>query len=414
MVVHIFNSSVVSGPETLAIPALARLGEPVSIIFLTETRMEEARNQGPIRYAQSFGHATHEVRVRGRWDPEAFRKLRGLLDQIDPKVVHAHDVKASTYLLKAARSGRPLGAMLVSTHHGAAARKGLIRLYEEFYVRMILPRFDAVLCVCESDRKSLIRRGLSPQKVHVHLNGVDRPKIPLDQRERIQSEIREHWKQACPALRDLRRSERMVLLGAVSRLSSEKRHDRMLRVLAWIRANRPDLPVVLLCFGTGAEEARLRELARELDLESAVFWMGYSKTISQEMAGFDLLLSLSDGEGIPISLIEAGWAATPVFSTRVGGIPDLIPNEEFGALFDKRLDDAQIGGKLAEWIEDQAGLQRVGAAFQQRIERSFSEASWLQQLRGFYEGGRQTVATPLNSRYGEQNAPHPSVQVQRL
>ena len=77
MITHLFNSSAVSGPETLAIPALKRLGEKVSIVFLSETRLG-AKSDGPVQYARELGHEVHEVSVRGRWDRKAFGELREL------------------------------------------------------------------------------------------------------------------------------------------------------------------------------------------------------------------------------------------------------------------------------------------------------------------------------------------------
>jgi len=375
MITHIFNSSVVSGPETLVLPALKKLEEPVSIIFLLESRRwDEA--QKPIEYARELGHDVYKVVVGGRWDRAAFAELRAVLDHLKPRIAHAHDVKASVYLRQAQKLKPGLSCRIVSTHHGAASRKGKLKLYEEFYVRWILPHFDYVLSVCEHDRHSIVRRGVHENRVGIHRNGADRPKIDADQRREKAIEIRRCWKQAMPSLPD---PEHAVFLGAVARLSPEKRHDRMLNVLSFL----PD-EVVLLCFGTGAEEKRLRGISRELGVESRVFWMGYSSTISSEMAGFDLLLCLSDGEGIPINLLEAGWAATPVVATQVGGIPDLISSPEEGFLVQKEEDDELIAWKIQKVLYDHVSLKKVGGAFQRRVTSHFSETAWLGRLREVY------------------------------
>src|SRR5206468_3186854 len=91
---------------------------------------------------------------------------------------------------------------IVSTHHGASYRKGKIRLYEEFYVRFILPGFDLTLAVCEADLKSIVKRGVPAKKVKLHLNGTDRRRIPLAERPAIQNQIRKEWKKINPALPD--------------------------------------------------------------------------------------------------------------------------------------------------------------------------------------------------------------------
>ena len=380
MITHIFNSSIVSGPEMLVIPALNRLEEKVSIIFLVETRLFE-ESQKPIEYARNLGHTVYSVPVRSRWDKAAFRELRTVLDEIKPRIAHAHDVKASVYLLNAKKSKPGFKPSIVSTHHGASYRKGKIRLYEEFYVRFILPHFDRVLCVCELDRKSIVRRGLAEEKVFIHLNGTDRPRVEANERLKTAHHIRKQWKEKMPTLPE---PDQAIFLGAVARLSSEKRHDRMLHVLHSLSSNSNLLRPVLLCFGTGAEEARLKNLAKTLGVEKNVFWMGYSKTISQEMAGFDLILSLSDGEGIPISLLEAGWAGTPVVATSVGGIPDLISSDSVGVLVQKEMSNSEIAQAIEKTLLNRAGMSEIGSAFQSRVTLRFSEKAWLTRLNEVY------------------------------
>ncbi|MBC7690598.1 MAG: glycosyltransferase [Methylotenera sp.] len=389
MIVHLFNSSVVSGPETLVLPALREWGEKVCIVFLAESRLSEDAQRSPVEYARKLGHEVHSVPVRSRWDRKAFLELRQLLDRIQPAAVHAHDVKASLYALKASqlKIGKPVETgkfKLISTHHGAAARKGKIRLYEEFYVRMLLPHFDATLCVCESDRLSLLRRGLRAEKLHLHLNGADRDWVAPEERSDAQLKIRERWNQiAVPGL-PLPDLKPRLLLGAVARLSSEKRHDRMLRALKVIRNLHPELPISLVCFGIGDQDQALRTLAHELGVEDSVHWMGYSKTIGQEMAGFDLLLCLSDGEGIPVNLIEAGWTGTPVLSTRVGGIPDLIPDPSVGFLVEKTQTDEFIGRKMSELLLNPHLLRETGQRYQERVCSTFSQKAWLDRLEEIY------------------------------
>jgi glycosyltransferase involved in cell wall biosynthesis len=379
----VFHSTVVSGPETLAIPALARLGEPVTLVFLDEKRVPGGASAA-VAYARGLGHEVYTVPVRSRYDRQTFRELRQTLERIGPRVVHAHDVKASLYALKAARIG-PKGsfkAKLVSTHHGAAVRPGINRLYEEIYVRLGLPRFDSVHCVCKADYASLKGRGVPEEILKIHYNGVDRGMVSEEARAAAQSAIRGRWRELDPALPAV--GEDVVYLGAVARLSSEKRHDRMIQALAAVKRQNPKQKFVLLCFGIGAEEARLKELTRAAGMDAEIRWMGYSKTIGQEMAGFDLLLCLSDGEGIPINLIEAGWSGTPVLSTAVGGIPDLLDSPDVGYLVNRSDLDSKIGAELARIMADPAGRAATGQRFQQRILAKFSEKAWLDQLRETY------------------------------
>ncbi len=65
------------------------------------------------------------------------------------------------------------------------------------------------------------------------------------------------------------------------------------------------------------------------------------------MKGFDVFLLPSIKEGIPYVLLEAGAAKVPIIATNVGGIPDIIKDQETGILIPPRSTYA-----LAKSLED--------------------------------------------------------------
>lgn len=385
-IVHVFNSTLVSGPETLALPALAKLGSQAVVIFLTENR-KPSESEKPVAYAKGLGIVTRTIQVRSRIDRAAIRALASLLQELDPGVAHAHDVKASTYLERAARLLPARCFALYSTHHGVRGRRGIKdKLYERFYSAFVLPKFDRVLTVCTSDRTLLLKRGLDPERVRVHLNGVDRRRISPAQRAHESQEIRSRWRlfeRGIPA--------DSTVLGIVGRLASEKRIDRSLKMAAALMKLKGLGRWDLVIFGTGPLEQSLRALAVELGIESRVHWLGYRQGLGDEFAGFDILLSLSDAEGLPINLIESGWAGTPVFATAVDGNLDLMDGKSsrFGMLVDPLSNDPEEGAilakKIATWIIGAQERAQVGRDFQERVETHFSGERWLRDLVAFYQ-----------------------------
>ncbi len=122
-----------------------------------------------------------------------------------------------------------------------------------------------------------------------------------------------------------------------------------------------------------------------MNLENNVLWMGYRKTVGEETAGFDLLISLSFAEGLPINLIEAGWAGTPVLTTWVDGNRDLFPTEEFGALISPFSTVEGIAEKLNQVISNSSQLEKMGKKFQSRVINHFSGEAWLKALEQIYK-----------------------------
>jgi glycosyltransferase involved in cell wall biosynthesis len=292
--------------------------------------------------------------------------------------VHAHEVKAAAYVAAARTTDRKY--KLVTTNHGVRAKKApTLRFYEWIYTHLIMRRFDRVLSVCSSDRKLLIDRGVPAAKVAVHLNGVDRPKISPELRAKESARIRAEWNLASLGI-----GPRSICLGLVGRLAPEKRHSYIMQAMKELRAAHSEIDAHLIIFGIGAMGDALKAESEALGLSDCVHWMGYRGTVGSEMAGFDVLVSLSSAEGLPVNLVEAGWAATPVFATAVDGNLDLVPSPEYGTLVSADASVREAAQKLAHTLSDPTALQKTGINLQRRIEELFSGVVWVERLKEFY------------------------------
>lgn len=381
MIVHVFNSSVVSGPERLVLPALAEKPSRFMIVNLLETRLARLRHNDPLgEFSRSLSLRYASVPVNGRWDAGAMRRLGGLLDEVKPELVHAHAIKASVYVARCRR--KMLSAPpIVSTHHGVRGLPDLkTRLYEQFYRRICLRAFDRVLCVSTEDYETVRGSGIGADKPKLHLNGIDGYRVDLSRRPEERERIRSAWLPQEAAGADL------FLSGVVGRLSLEKDHDRLLRVLAHVEKTGCQNDWRCLIFGAGELEQSLRDTARRLGLERRIVWMGYRDNVGRELAGLDLLLSFSKAEGLPINLIEAGWAGTPVMSSLVGGVKDLIPDESCGSgvLPDEPI--AESARRITTLMSKtgRATLAAQARRLQERVSAEFSRARWLARLAEIY------------------------------
>ena len=113
--------------------------------------------------------------------------------------------------------------------------------------------------------------------------------------------------------------------------------------------------------------------------------MGYRGSVGNELAGFDLLVSLSFAEGLPINLIEAGWAGTPVLATWVDGNRDLLPSSQYGVLVSAQASRERTQEALFEILASPSRRKTMGQYFQKRVMENFSGQIWLKQLLKTYE-----------------------------
>lgn len=385
MIVHIFNSSIVSGPERLVLPALSTVKKcELKIFFLTETRCLPEALQ-PLEYAKSLGLSFESIDVSGRLDFYCISKLASRLKENNVRIAHAHDVKASTYLLAAKWLGGLSELKLISTHHGVRARPGWkLRIFEKFYVTCVLPYFQRSLAVCSSDKALLLSRGLKRDRVFVHLNGIRGVYLDVSRRSEQRIMIHRRW-----GLDGRGVSQDAQLIGLVGRLEQEKCVERALRIFSilinacLVNSCKPEPHLVV--FGTGSLQDELKALSVRLGIEGRVHWMNYRANLAEDMAGFDLLFMVSEAEGLPIAALEAAWSGTPVVAPAIDGFLDLFGDFQEEGLFFADADDFQVAEVIRGLLLDSARRQRLAIALQQRVKQHFSQERWLSELFSVYE-----------------------------
>jgi glycosyltransferase involved in cell wall biosynthesis len=119
-------------------------------------------------------------------------------------------------------------------------------------------------------------------------------------------------------------SHQGVILVTSSRLVHKNAVDVIIRAL-------PKLPdVEFKIFGTGPEEAMLKKLAADLQMEDRVHFMGHvsHERLPTELHKADVFIRPSRSEGMGISFVEAMAAGLPVVATQEGGIADFLFDEK--------------------------------------------------------------------------------------
>lgn len=134
-----------------------------------------------------------------------------------------------------------------------------------------------------------------------------------------------------------------VILGA-GRLVSWKGFDLLLRSLSPIADK---WKVELWIAGSGPEETKLRELAKELSV-NIKFW-GFVSDIRPLMWASDLFVLPSvEPEPFGLVLLEAMAAGVPVIASRAGGAMDLVERED---LLFRPGDASDLGAKIEAILE---------------------------------------------------------------
>lgn len=190
----------------------------------------------------------------------------------------------------------------------------------------------------------------------------------------------------------------VLLMGA--RFDQEKRHDLLFHATRRLLDEGVDVEVWLA--GAGPSEEETKELARRVGVERSVRFRG--SVPRAELLGWlasgrvDVAVLPSDGEGLPVFLIEALAHYVPAIATDAGGVAELL-GDGCGEVVP--LDDADgLADAIARVLRSPELRERMVQAGRDRVEREFAiqvVVRHLRQLLGFANEARDPVATDRSS-----------------
>ena len=223
-------------------------------------------------------------------------------------VMHSHGYKGN--ILLGFIPGFITKIPLVATLHGYTSTRGIskMRLYEWLDTRS--HKFiDAVV---------LVNKGM-----------MNHPKI------KKQTRIKFHViNNGIPVFRNGEKQEKgkkeLFTIGSIGRFSTEKGYTHLIESFYLLLKKGVDARLVLI--GEGYERERLEQRVKYFMLEDMVVFTGYRENAGKYISDFDVYAISSLTEGLPITLLEAMQARTPVVATSVGGIPEVIQHLKEGLL----------------------------------------------------------------------------------
>ncbi len=259
-----------------------------------------------------------EIRILG--DVRALWHLWRLCVRNRPSIVHTHTAKAGMLGRLAAWLARV--PVRVHTYHGHVFRGYFGRWETALYIALerLLARITTRIVAISPLQAEELGRYLKvrPEKIRVIPLGFELRRFVDTDKQAARARFRER----------IRAGDRVVVT-MVGRLTAIKNHALALRALAWMRESTN---VLLVLVGGGEEEARLRDLARNLGVAERVVFAGWWEDLEAVYHGSDIVALTSDNEGTPVCLIEALACDCPVVATEVGGVADVLEHGKLGVL----------------------------------------------------------------------------------
>ncbi len=333
-------------------------------------------------------------------------KVLRLMAREKPDIIHTHTAKAGTvgrsaaflyrWLTPAALIGRPRPIRVVHTFHGHVFHSYYGRLKTSIFlsIEKLLARLTTDKIVVISDQQF--------DEIHRKF-GIGRKEqfavIPLGIEMESLTEARGTLRN------DLSIDDRTLLVGFVGRLTEIKNIPLLLHAANEYRqANDPELPKIhIVIVGDGHLRPALEAEAERLEMRNISF-LGNRKDIGSVYAALDVVALTSLNEGTPLSLIEAMASRTPVISTVVGGVVDLLgPVRENGDGFcvcDRGIgieaaDARKFANGLIYLLKNERLREELAAAGHQFVSQNYSKDRLIENIRQLY---RRLLANCMQRR----------------
>ncbi|MBN2326256.1 MAG: N-acetyl-alpha-D-glucosaminyl L-malate synthase BshA [Candidatus Omnitrophica bacterium] len=132
-----------------------------------------------------------------------------------------------------------------------------------------------------------------------------------------------------PPSNDWRMNRNVKTIAHISNFRPVKRILDVIKVFDLIAAH---IPARLVLAGEGPDRSAAEWLINQLGLREKVEFAGSQNSVSQILQDADLLLSTSERESFGMAIAEAMACETPVVSTCVGGVPEVVQDGVTGYL----------------------------------------------------------------------------------
>lgn len=171
------------------------------------------------------------------------------------------------------------------------------------------------------------------------------------------------------------------VIGTVTRLEPQKANEVFLRAVAHVTSQLPNL--VTLIAGDGPQRAELEDLAARLGLTERVRFLGWRTDAVELLGTLDIFCMSSRWEGCPMVLLEAMAMRCPVVATDIGGVREIVVNEDTGLLVAP--DDSEaLARAVLRLLAANAERERMGEAGRRRVEQRFSAEKMLAAYARLY------------------------------
>jgi glycosyltransferase involved in cell wall biosynthesis len=277
-------------------------------------------------------------------DIEAYFKLKRLFREWQPDILHLNSSKVSILGSLAARN---MPIKVIYTVHGSVFQPPFSSFLSNLFLR--LEKWTAkykhkIICVSDNDRRLWLKYNVAPTEklVTIH-NGIGPEPLFLPKEEARRKILENNYEK----LKDYK------IVGFIGYFYPDKNLTTLIKSANLI-SNSPalkDKKIIFAIIGAGPQEAELKTLVKNLNLDEKVLFLGALPEAQRYLKAFDVFTQPSVKEGLPYTILQSMAAGTPIIASDVGGIPEMI-TDNFNGFLIKPHDAETLAERILQILEN--------------------------------------------------------------
>ena len=255
-------------------------------------------------------------------DRIALKKIKEIIEDFKPDIIHTHAAKAGALGRKAAYNAGI--KQIYHTFHGHVFHSYFGKIKTNIYKKIerdLAKKTTKIIAISPIQKEELskVHKICKPEKIEVIPLGFDLSKF-YKNKEAKREKFRKKWR--------IKDSE--VAIGIIGRLVPIKNHLFFIKAINQVLSSC-SIPIRFFIVGDGEEKENIIEYINKFKIDystddkvATIQLTSWIKEIDEVNAGMDIICLCSLNEGTPVSLIEAQASGKPIVTTRTGGIENIV------------------------------------------------------------------------------------------
>jgi|GEM_PF-375733 len=174
-----------------------------------------------------------------------------------------------------------------------------------------------------------------------------------------------------------------IVAVMIANLTKNKDHVTLLKAWKTVIGNSENKPLLVLAGRNDETRDELKSLAKELNIESYVCFLGFTRDISGLLKASDLAFLCSKSEGSPNGILEPMAAGLPVISYKIRGAEDILGrNYPFYAPMGN---EKGLAETILKIIRDKKMRTKIGIENYDKVAENFSPEAALDKYSRLIE-----------------------------